>query len=101
MGSHHYVATFLREELLPRGRVSGWAPGWFAGIPMLTFYFPLPYVLIAALTLPLGDQVAFKLVTVLGLLACSRRPAGRRSACCACASRPRCWRPARPPCSCS
>ena len=68
MGSHHYVATFLREDLLPRGRVSGWAPGWFAGIPMLTFYFPLPYVLIAVLTLPLGDQVAFKLVTALGLL---------------------------------
>jgi hypothetical protein len=68
MGSHHYIATFLREELLPRGRVTGWAPGWFAGIPMLTFYFPLPYVLIAALTLPLGGQVAFKLVTVLGLL---------------------------------
>ncbi len=69
MGSHHYVATFLREELLPRGRVTGWAPGWFAGIPMLTFYFPLPYTLIALLTLPLGDQVAFKLVTVLGVLA--------------------------------
>jgi 6-pyruvoyl-tetrahydropterin synthase related domain len=69
MGSHHYVATFLRENLLPRGQVTGWAPGWFAGIPMLTFYFPLPYVLIALLTLPLGDQVAFKLVTVLGLLA--------------------------------
>jgi len=67
MGSHHYVATFLREELLPRGRVSGWAPGWFAGIPMLTFYFPLPYVLIALLSFPLGDQVAFKLVTTLGL----------------------------------
>jgi 6-pyruvoyl-tetrahydropterin synthase related domain len=69
MGSHHYVATFLRQDLLPRGRVTGWAPGWFAGIPMLTFYFPLPYVLIALLTLPLGDQVAFKLVTVLGILA--------------------------------
>jgi hypothetical protein len=69
MGSHHYVATFLREDLLPRGRVTGWAPGWFAGIPMLTFYFPLPYVLIALLTFPLGDQVAFKLVTALGLLA--------------------------------
>jgi hypothetical protein len=49
--------------------VTGWAPGWFAGIPMLTFYFPLPYVLIALLSFPLGDQVAFKLVTVLGLLA--------------------------------
>ncbi|HEX5877352.1 MAG TPA: 6-pyruvoyl-tetrahydropterin synthase-related protein [Actinomycetota bacterium] len=68
MGSHHYVAEFLREELLPRGRVTGWAPGWFAGIPMLTFYFPIPYVLIALLTLPLGDQLAFKLVTVLGIL---------------------------------
>jgi 6-pyruvoyl-tetrahydropterin synthase related domain len=69
MGSHHYVAGFLRQDLLPRGRVTGWAPGWFAGIPMLTFYFPLPYVLIALLSFPLGDQVAFKLVTVLGLLA--------------------------------
>ncbi|HYY82295.1 MAG TPA: 6-pyruvoyl-tetrahydropterin synthase-related protein, partial [Actinomycetes bacterium] len=67
MGSHHYVATFLREDLLPHWRVTGWAPGWFAGIPMLTFYFPLPYVLIAALSPLLGDQVAFKLVTASGL----------------------------------
>jgi uncharacterized membrane protein len=85
MGSHHYVATFLREDLLPRGRVTGWAPGWFAGIPMLTFYFPLPYVLIALLSFPLGDQVAFKLVTVLGLLALPVT----------------CWAPAGPACSCS
>jgi 6-pyruvoyl-tetrahydropterin synthase related domain len=96
MGSHHYVATFLREELLPRGQVTGWAPGWFAGIPMLTFYFPLPYALIAVLTLPLGDQVAFKLVTVLGLLALPltcwgafrllrlREPAPLLAACAAC-----------------
>jgi hypothetical protein len=68
MGSHHYVAEFLRHDLLPRGRVTGWAPGWFAGLPMLTFYFPLPYALIALLTPLLGAQVAFKLVTVLGLL---------------------------------
>jgi 6-pyruvoyl-tetrahydropterin synthase related domain len=96
MGSHHYVATFLREDLLPRGRVTGWAPGWFAGIPMLTFYFPLPYVLIALLSLPLGDQVAFKLVTVLGLLGLPltcwlafrllrlREPAPLLAACAAC-----------------
>jgi 6-pyruvoyl-tetrahydropterin synthase related domain len=68
MGSHHYVAEFLREELLPRGRVTGWAPGWFGGIPMLTFYFPLPYALIALLSPLLGAQVAFKVVTALGLL---------------------------------
>jgi 6-pyruvoyl-tetrahydropterin synthase related domain len=69
MGSHHYVAEFLREDLLPRGKVTGWAPGWFAGIPMLTFYFPLPYTLIAALSPLLGSQVAFKVVTASGLFA--------------------------------
>jgi hypothetical protein len=68
MGSHHYVAAFLRTELLPHGRTAGWAPGWYAGIPMLTFYFPLPYVLIAVLSPLLGDQVAFKLVSASGLL---------------------------------
>jgi 6-pyruvoyl-tetrahydropterin synthase related domain len=67
MGSHHYIDAFLRQQLLPHGRITGWAPGWYAGIPMLTFYFPLPYVLIAALTPLLGNQVAFKLVTTLGL----------------------------------
>jgi hypothetical protein len=69
MGSHHYVAEFLREHLLPRGRVTGWAPGWFGGIPMLTFYFPLPYTLIAALSPLVGSQVAFKVVTAAGLFA--------------------------------
>jgi hypothetical protein len=69
MGSHHYVAEFLREHLLPRGRVTGWAPGWFGGLPMLTFYFPLPYTLIAALSPLVGSQVAFKLVTASGLFA--------------------------------
>jgi 6-pyruvoyl-tetrahydropterin synthase related domain len=69
MGSHHYVAAFLREHLLPRGRVTGWAPGWFGGIPMLTFYFPLPYTLIAALSPLVGSQVAFKVVTASGLFA--------------------------------
>lgn len=68
MGSHHYVANFLRTELLPRGRVTGWAPGWYAGVPMLTFYFPLPYALIALLSPVFGAQIAFKLVSALGLL---------------------------------
>jgi hypothetical protein len=68
MGSHHYIDTFLRKDLLPHGKITGWAPGWFGGIPMLTFYFPLPYVAIAALTPVLGNQIAFKLVTALGPL---------------------------------
>jgi hypothetical protein len=66
MGSHHYIDTYLRTDLLPHWRITGWAPGWFAGIPMLTFYFPLPYLSIAALTPLLGNQIAFKLVTAAG-----------------------------------
>ena len=69
MGSHHYIDTFLREHLLPHGKVTGWATGWFAGIPMLTFYFPLPYTLIAALTPLVGNQIAFKAVSASGLFA--------------------------------
>jgi len=66
MGSHHYIDTFLRTDLLPRWRLTGWAPGWFAGIPMLTFYFPLPYLAIVGVTPLLGSQIAFKLITALG-----------------------------------
>jgi hypothetical protein len=66
MGSHHYIDTFLRTDLLPHYRITGWAPGWFAGIPMLTFYFPLPYLSIAALTPLMGNQIAFKVVTAAG-----------------------------------
>jgi hypothetical protein len=68
MGSHHYIDTFLRKDLLPRWQLTGWAPGWFAGIPMLTFYFPLPYLAIAVLTPLLGNEIAFKLITALGPL---------------------------------
>jgi hypothetical protein len=68
MGSHHYIDTFLRKDLLPRWQLTGWAPGWFAGIPMLTFYFPLPYLAIAVLTPVLGNGIAFKLITALGPL---------------------------------
>ncbi len=66
-GSHHYIADFLIKSLLPQGRVSGWSMGWFAGFPMLYFYFPLPYLLIALLSVVIKYQVAFKIVTVLGV----------------------------------
>ncbi|MCL5291800.1 MAG: 6-pyruvoyl-tetrahydropterin synthase-related protein [Actinobacteria bacterium] len=65
-GAHHYIPLFLKNYLLPRGRITGWAPGWYAGFPALTFYFPLPALLIAALSYLIPYQIAFKLVTVAG-----------------------------------
>ena len=41
MGAHNYAAKFFIDNLLPNFRMSGWDMGWFAGMPMLTFYFPL------------------------------------------------------------
>ncbi|MBI5355620.1 MAG: hypothetical protein HZB68_04160 [Candidatus Aenigmarchaeota archaeon] len=65
--SHYYPALFMSEHLIPEGRATGWAQGWFAGFPIFRFYFPLSYMLMHLLSLFTGFQVAFKLVTVLGI----------------------------------
>lgn len=66
-GAHHYPAQQLMEQFLPRFQITGWAQGWYAGMPMLTFYFPLSFLLIAGFNLLLPYTLAFKLVTVLGV----------------------------------
>jgi TolA-binding protein len=66
-GSHYYTAEYLRNHLLPKGRISGWTQGNYAGFPILQFYFPLPFLLMVALSYLIPLQVAFKLVSVLGL----------------------------------
>jgi uncharacterized membrane protein len=68
-GAHHYPAQYLINELLPHFKLTGWAPGWYDGMPMLTFYFPFPFLLIAIFNWILPYQIAFKIVTVLGVFA--------------------------------
>src|SRR5439155_19108700 len=68
-GAHVWGPAYLRDHLLPHGRLTGWAPDWYDGFPALTFYFPLPSLLIVVLDVLLPYNVAFKLVTVLGVLA--------------------------------
>jgi hypothetical protein len=69
MGAHVLVPAYLRDELLPAGRVMGWSNSWYAGFPAFYFYFPLPALTIVALDLVLPYGIAFKLVTVAGLVA--------------------------------
>ena len=69
MGAHVFGPAYLRDNLLSEGRILGWSNDWFAGFPAFYFYFPLPSLTIVALDLLLPYGVAFKLVTVLGLLA--------------------------------
>ena len=64
--SHYYSAWYLKNVLLPSGRVSGWCPGNLAGYPMFQFYFPLPFLGMVLLSAALPLSIAFKLVTAGG-----------------------------------
>ena len=65
-GTHHYGAKFLLDNLLPQFRVTGWSNGWFAGMPIIHFYFTFPYLLIALLAKIITYNISFKIITVLG-----------------------------------
>jgi len=66
-GSHFATAQYLKDVLLPQGRISGWVMGNYAGFPLFQFYFPLPFVLMALLSQVIPLQIAFKLITILGV----------------------------------
>ncbi len=69
MGAHVLGPAILRDDLLPNFQILGWSDAWFAGFPAFYFYFPLPSLVIVFLDLLLPFGVAFKMVTVAGLLA--------------------------------
>jgi len=66
-GSHYYTAKYLREVLLPHGKIVGWMMGNYAGFPVFQFYFPFPFLLMAVLSYLIPLQISFKLITVLGI----------------------------------
>jgi hypothetical protein len=65
-GSFNYMLVYLKEYLLPNGKIIGWSPGWFAGIPMFQFYFPIPFLVAVVLSYAIPLNIAFKLVTLSG-----------------------------------
>ncbi len=67
-GAHVWTPWFLRRNLLAAFKATGWSKDWFAGFPVLHFYFPLPSWVIVALGFVLPANIAFKLVTVAGVL---------------------------------
>ncbi len=67
-GAHVALPAYLRSHLLTHGRITGWSPEWYDGYPALTLYFPLPSLVIAVASWVIPYNIAFKLVTVLGML---------------------------------
>lgn len=66
MASHYQTASWLKDVLLPQGRISGWFPGNFAGFPLLQYYFPLPFLAMMVFCAALPLEAAFKAGTALG-----------------------------------
>ncbi len=73
---HVWTADYVRREMLPHLRLTGWSNDWFGGVPVLGFYFPLPSWMIVALSFLMPYEIAYKLVTIVGIatlpLACHR-----------------------------
>ena len=68
MGAHVWGPAYLRDSLLPHGRLTGWSPDWYAGFPAFQFYMLPPALLVVLFDVVLPYGIALKVVTVLGLL---------------------------------
>lgn len=65
--SFHHPIEHLRDVLLPGGQPQGWDPGNFGGYAPFRSYFLPPSLAVVILSSVMPFNVAFKLVTVLGI----------------------------------
>ena len=65
-GAHYMVPYYVEHHVLNHFRITGWSPQWYDGYPILTFYFPLPSLLVALINVVVPYGIAFKVVTALG-----------------------------------
>ncbi len=79
MGAHVWGPAFLRDHLLPSGRLTGWTPDWYAGFPAYHFYMVVPSLLIVAVNAGFRPFIGIPLAALVIGLAwryTRRRPAG-------------------------
>jgi hypothetical protein len=67
MGAHVATPLYLHQHLFSAG-LTPWYPGWFAGMPLYSYYFVLPDALASIASFVINYNVAFKLATILGSL---------------------------------
>lgn len=58
--SHLFYAWLYAKDLLFSGQIVPWVPEVFGGMPFLSYYFPLPFIVIAVLSKLIGLASAFK-----------------------------------------
>ncbi len=66
--SHFISAIAMSRGLWTFFSPVAWLPGAYGGFPLFLQYFPLPFAIMALISLAVSLQVAFKLVTLLAIL---------------------------------
>ena len=75
LGAHVWSPAYLRDELLPNLRLTGWSPDWYAGFPAFTFYMVIPSLLIVMVNVGLG--ISIDLLSAVGVAVAVFVVAGR------------------------
>lgn len=66
MGAHVWWPAYMKNVLLPSGRIFGWSMDFYAGFPVGQYYFPVPAIMINILQIIFPYNIAFKIVVVSG-----------------------------------
>ena len=69
LGAHVWGPAFLRDELLPQFRLTGWTPDWYAGFPAYHFYMVVPILLVVAVDVGLATPLLLVVLPVLAATA--------------------------------
>ena len=75
LGAHVWSPAYLRDELLPDFRLTGWSPDWYAGFPAFTFYMVVPSLLIVMVNV--GLDIPIDLLSAFGVAVAVFVVAGR------------------------
>ncbi len=75
LGAHVWSPAYLRDELLPDFRLTGWSPDWYAGFPAFTFYMVVPSLLIVMVNV--GLDIPIDLLSAFGVVVAVFVVAGR------------------------
>ncbi|MCB0978881.1 MAG: hypothetical protein KDB02_15610 [Acidimicrobiales bacterium] len=67
MGAHVWGPNYLRHDLLPNLRLSGWTHDWYDGFPAYQFYMVVPSLLIVILNVGLSPLLAVPVVVASAL----------------------------------
>jgi tetratricopeptide (TPR) repeat protein len=67
-GSHLLYAWLYADSLFFSGQITPWLPEVYGGLPFLSYYFPMPFIVIALLSKLIGIAPAFKWGTFLAAM---------------------------------